>query len=166
MLNPHILFEERQYVGYNIHAFLRRFFIGFFCIAIYFLSDEKDKTAELFIMLGVMTFVISVLLLLVLHLHTMVFDDHIIIEGYWGRRKVKINFNNIVKVEKGRYSKFWLNSPVYNLHLKKAVRFYTYGNTVIKLTDSHGLVYVIGTQKPERLCLIIERRLSDLANPK
>jgi hypothetical protein len=41
-----------------------------------------------------------------------------------------------------------INNPVYNLHKKGTIRFYSYGKYAVKLTDKDGLVYLIGSQDP------------------
>src|SRR5581483_9645085 len=142
MANEYPLFEEKQYVGYNKHALIRRCVVAIFCLAVYIYSPQY-KNADLFLLLGILIVAVSFIMLFVLHLHTIVHADFLILESYWGSRKIKITFNNIVKVEMGHYSKFFFNSPVYNLHLKKTIRFYTYGNNVVKLTDRHGMAYVV-----------------------
>jgi hypothetical protein len=59
---------------------------------------------------------------------------------------VKIDLNSIVKAEIGQYSRYLFNNPVYNLHSKGAIRFYTSGNDAIHLTDRDGLLYIIGSR--------------------
>jgi hypothetical protein len=44
-----------------------------------------------------------------------------------------------------------LNNPVYNLHIKGTIRFYSSGNSAVQLTDKEGLIYKIGTQQQESL---------------
>jgi hypothetical protein len=44
-----------------------------------------------------------------------------------------------------------LNNPVFNLHLKGLVRFYTGGNEAVEITPKNGDPYRIGTQKPVEL---------------
>jgi len=40
---------------------------------------------------------------------------------------------------------------VYNLHKNGKIRFYAGGKEAVWLTDRDGLVYIIGTHKPEAL---------------
>ena len=70
-----------------------------------------------------------------------------ILDGLWTTRLVKIDLNSIVKIEKGIYSTYFLNNPVYNLHRNGTIRFYAGGKDAIKLTDRDGLTYIIGTQR-------------------
>ena len=75
-------------------------------------------------------------------------------------RLVKIDLRRIVKVEQVKYSKYFLNRPVYNLHKKGKIRFFTRGNEAVQLTDEHGLKYIIGTQQPNLLRETIQNQLS------
>lgn len=157
------LFEEKQYIGFNRYSILRRLVLAIFCFVAYFYSEERELKGDLFFFLGIAILVISILALFVLHLHTRVFPDHIILDGLWTTRKVKIALDKIVKAETAEYSKYFLNNPVYNLHIKGTIRFYTGGKHAINLTDSDGLVYRIGTQKPEEFLRVIQPLLKKSA---
>ena len=111
---------------------------------------------DLFFWLGIAVIVLSILLLFVLHIKISVFKNFIVLDGLWTTRKVKIDLKNIVKVERTTYSKYHLNNPVFNLHLKGMVRFYTGGNDCVDITDSDGLPYRIGTQRPGELEFILK----------
>lgn len=81
-----------------------------------------------------------------LHFSTTVENKSIRLSGLWTARVVKIDLNGIVKAEKGIYSRYLFNNPVYNLHTKGTIRFYAAGNDAIHLTDRDGMVYIIGSQ--------------------
>jgi hypothetical protein len=81
-----------------------------------------------------------------LHFRTRILNKSILLDGLWTTRLVKIDLNSIVKVEKGEYSRYLFNNPVYNLHTKGTIRFFASGNNAIFLTDRDGLVYIIGSQ--------------------
>ncbi|MNT86912.1 hypothetical protein D3C72_2272600 [compost metagenome] len=89
----------------------------------------------------------------------MIADKKIIIDGLWSARKVVIDLNSIVKVRKDSYSSFSLNNPVYNLHRKGSIRFYSSGKDAIVLTDRDGLEYYIGTQRPNEMYLVIQEEM-------
>jgi hypothetical protein len=72
---------------------------------------------------------------------------------------VKIDLNSIVNAEKGKYSNYLLNNPVYNLHRNGTIRFYAGGKDAVKLTDRDGLVYIIGTQKQTELYNAIKEEM-------
>ncbi len=72
-----------------------------------------------------------------------------------------IDINSIKSCERVRYSKYFLNRSVYNLHLKGSIRFFTRGNDAVKLTDKDGQVYLIGSQKVEELERIIQNKLNN-----
>ena len=69
--------------------------------------------------------------------------------------KVKIDLGSIVEIKKVKYSKYLLNRPVYNLHFKNKIRFFTQGNDALELTDKDGLKYRIGSQKSDELYTIL-----------
>ena len=66
----------------------------------------------------------------------------------------------MISVQKVRYSKFFLNKSVYNLHYKGTIRFFTRGSDAVKLTDKDGQIYLIGSQKSEELARVIHQKLS------
>ena len=156
-MNKH--FEEKQFLGYNQFNLMIRLIIAGGCLFSFFFSDDtiKDDTANLFLILGISVLFISVLLFLVLHIKTEVIDKFIIISGFWTARVVKIDLRNIVNCEKVKYSKFSLRRPVYNLHLKGKVKFFTHGNWAVELTDTEGLKYRIGSQRSDELTKVINK---------
>lgn len=155
-----ILFEEKQYLGYNKLALLRNLVFVLFCFLAYFWTEEREENGKLFFVVGVSILVLSIIFLYVKHLHTKVYQGSVVLDGIWTTRKVKIDLNGIVKAEPSPYSQYWLNNPVYNLHIKGVVRFYTMGKDALKLTDKDGLVYLIGTQKAEELFRIVNSQLN------
>ena len=72
---------------------------------------------------------------------------------------MKLNNKIIVKVEKGKYSRYFLNNPVYNLHQKGTIRFYTSGSDAIHLTDRDGLVYIIGSRHADEFLRAIHEEM-------
>ena len=152
-------YEEKQFLGYNLFNLLVRTVIAGGCLISYFFSPTTivDDSSDLFLILGISVLFISVLLFFVLHLKTEVSGNFLILNGFWTTRKVKIDLNNIVAYEKVKYSKLLLNRPIYNLHLKGKIKFYTHGNWAVELTDKEGLKYRIGSQRPDELCEVIKK---------
>jgi len=150
-MTEEILFEEKQYLGYNPLSLFRRLLLSLFCFALYWWKIHNDKKGDLFFWLGSGILVISMVLLFVLHMRISVNKQSIVLSGLWTTRKVKISLNEIVKLERKQYSHLHLNNPVFNLHLKGTIRFYTGGNEAVELTDRQGQVYRIGTQRPHEL---------------
>jgi hypothetical protein len=148
MIEDKILFQEKQYLGYNKYSLIRRMVLALFCFVAYWWTRHNGQNGNIFFLVGVAILFISLVSLLVLHLKTTVYNHCIVLDGLWTTRKVKIDLDNIVKVERMRYSKYHLDSPVYNLHLKGTVRFYTGGKEAVEITDQDGLTYRIGTQRP------------------
>jgi len=146
------IFEEKQYLGFNKLSIIRRTVLAIFCFLLYFFNnDPDDQSVEFIFFVGVLILVLSVILFFVLHLQTRVVNGSLILEGLWTARKVKIDLASIALVERIDYSRYLFNRPVYNLHRKGKIRFFTQGSHAIQLTDKDGLIYIIGTQHPAEL---------------
>ncbi|MEI6817702.1 MAG: hypothetical protein WCL14_13920 [Bacteroidota bacterium] len=155
------LFEEKQYLGYNKYAIMRQLVLAIFCFIAYQITDKSLR--DIFFVIGMALLVISIMLLFILHMHITVYENSIIIDGLWTSRKVKIDINSIASIEKTVYSKYTLNNPVYNVHSNGVIKFYSGGhNEAVKITDRDGLIYLIGSQKSEIICNIVE----DILNKK
>lgn len=139
-------FIEKQYLGREFIPITIRLVMSMFCFAAYFFTDQRSN--DLLVVLGFAILVISIILGFLLHFRTRVINKSILLDGLWTTRLVKIDLNSIVKAEKGEYSRYLFNNPVYNLHTKGTIRFYTGGKEAIHLTDRDGLVYIIGSQHP------------------
>jgi hypothetical protein len=145
------LYEEKQYLGYNPLSLMRRMLLSLFCFGLYWWKINNNQKGDLFFWLGMGIIGISIILLFILHMKINVYQRSIVLDGLWTTRKVKIDLSNIVKVERAKYSKYHLNNPAFNLHYKGTIRFYAGGNEAIELTDRDGLMYRIGTQRPNEL---------------
>ena len=154
-------YTEKQYLGLNKMSFFRRMALSIFCFLAYYWSENHDKSGDLFFFLGISILVISALLVFVLHFETRIIKDSIILDGLWTSRKVKIDVNSLQSAEIVKYSRFFLNRSVYNLHFKGSIRFFTRGKDAVKLTDKDGQVYLIGSQKVEELERIIQNKLNN-----
>ena len=152
-------FTEKQYLGLNKMSFFRRMALSIFCFLAYYWSE--NQSGDLFFFLGISILVISALLVFVLHFETRIIKDAIILDGLWTSRKVKIDVNSLQSAEIVKYSRFFLNRSVYNLHFKGSIRFFTRGKDAVKLTDKDGQVYLIGSQKVEELERIIKNKLNN-----
>jgi hypothetical protein len=175
-VHEEILFEEKQYIGYNKWAIIWRTVLALFCFLLYYWSENPkpvdvtvieipsspvgEDSGQLFFLMGLVLMLLSLILIFVLHLHTKIVGNNLILDGLWTSRKVKIDLNNIVEVKKVRYSKYFLNRPVYNLHFKNKIRFFTQGNDAIEITDKDGLKYRIGSQKANELKNILNRLIA------
>ena len=152
-------FEEKQYLGYNKFNLFIRLFIALGAFMSYFASDSKDETSNLFLVIGLGILLISLLSFFVLHLKTQLRGDILELDGFWTTRKVKIDLKNIVKSEVVKYSKILFNRPVYNLHIRGKVKYFTHGNYAVELTDKDGLRYRIGSQRFEELNGLINEKI-------
>jgi hypothetical protein len=152
-------FIEKQYLGLNKMSLTRRMSLAIFCFIAYYWRENHDKAGELYFFIGIGIMVISMLLFFILHFETKVINGSIILDGLWTSRKVKIDTTSIVSAKKVKYSKYFLNRSVYNLHLKGTIRFYTRGVDAVELIDKDGLIYLIGSQKAEELARVINIKL-------
>ena len=139
-------FIEKQYIGREFIPITIRLVMAMFCFAAYFFTDIEEKNNDLLVIVGFAIIIISIIMGFLLHFRTRVQNKSIMLDGLWTTRLVKIDLNSIVKVEKGQYSKYLFNNPVYNLHNKGTIRFFASGNDALFLTDRDGLVYIIGSQ--------------------
>lgn len=167
------LFEEKQYIGYNKWAMLWRSVLALFCFLLYYWSENPkpvdvsgitippspvgENSGQLFFLMGVFIMLLSVAMIFVLHVHTRVINNSLMLDGLWTSRKVKIDLSSITEVKKVHNTTYILNPPIYNLHFKNKIHFYTQGNDSVELTDKDGLKYSIGTQKAEELCNLLQK---------
>jgi hypothetical protein len=156
-MSNEIFFEEKQYLGYNPLSLFRRLLLALFCFALYWWKIHNERNGDLFFWLGIGIVTISMLMLFILHMRIFVDKESIVLSGLWTTRKVKISLNNIARIERRKYSHLHFNNPVFNLHIKGTIRFYTGGNEAIELTDRGGQVYRIGTQRPAELEQILRK---------
>jgi ABC-type transport system involved in multi-copper enzyme maturation permease subunit len=153
--NPEVLFEERQFIGTNKSSLSLRIFLALFCFVAYYYTDVPEINGDLFFVVGIAILVISVILLFITHIHTRISGGMLTLDGFPGSRKVEIPVDSITKAEKTRYSTYFINNPVYNLHRSGIVKFYTGGKDAIRLTDREGKQYLIGTHKPEEFLRVV-----------
>lgn len=144
-----ILFEEKQYLGFNPYSISRRMVLAIFCFVAYYYTENREENADLLFVLGIFILIVSVVLLFVKHLHIIITENSIILKGMRKTRLVKIDRSSIVNVEKTIYSNYHLNNPAFNVHSKNTIKFYSGGKDAIRLTDREGMNYLIGTYKPE-----------------
>ncbi|HMG08638.1 MAG TPA: hypothetical protein VK609_09025 [Mucilaginibacter sp.] len=152
-------FVEKQYLGREFIPITIRLVLAMFCFAAYFFTDERERNGDLLVVVGFAIIIISIIMGFLLHFGTRVENKSILLNGLWTARLVKIDLNSIVKVEKGSYSRYLFNNPVYNLHTKGTIRFYAAGNDAIHLTDRDGLLYIIGSQHANEFLRAIQEEM-------
>lgn len=138
-------FTEKQYLGRDFIPITIRLALAILCFAVYFFTFERERNGDLLLVVGFGILVISILMGFMLHFRIRVVNKSVLIDGLWTTQLVKIDLNSITHIEQKPYSRYILNNPVYNLHKKGTVRFYTGGNCAVHLTDRDGLVYIIGS---------------------
>lgn len=151
-MNTQVRFEEKQYLGHDKAWISVRLILALFCFVAFYFTPEHDLVSQqIFFGVGCLIVIITVVMMYMIQFRTQVTNRSVLISGLWSSRLVKIDLAGIKKIEKKRYSKFFFNNPVYNLHKNGKIRFYAEGNDAIWLTDNTGLIYIIGTQKQEEL---------------
>ena len=163
-MSSELLYTETQYLGSNKYSLNRRLVLAIFCFLMYFFSEQNPeigigKTANYLFIMGLFVLILSAVLMLVLFLKTEVSNGSLVLDGLWTSRKVKLDLSNIFSIKPVRYSRFFLNRPVYNLHRKGTIRFYCSGRKAVELVDKDGLIYLIGTQKQEELALALNKAI-------
>ena len=152
-------FLEKQYIGRDYIRICIRLVMAAFCFAVYVYERDRDNTQDLFLVVGFGIIGISILLLFLIQYKIIITNKSVIIDGLWTAKKVKIDLNSIVQVRKDTYSNYLFNNPVYNLHRKGSIRFYSSGKDAVVLTDRDGLEYYIGTQRPNEMYLVIQAEM-------
>lgn len=152
-------FLEKQYIGRDYIRICIRLVMAAFCFAAYVYERDRDNTQDLFIVVGFGIIGVSIALLFLIQYKTIIDHKKIIIDGLWTAKKVVIDLNTITAVRKDTYSNYFFNNPVYNLHRKGSIRFYSSGKDVIVLTDNDGFEYYIGTQRPNEMYLVIQSEM-------
>ncbi|MBS1652359.1 MAG: hypothetical protein JSU07_10145 [Bacteroidetes bacterium] len=172
-----ILFEEKQYLGQNRLSIFIRLILALFCFLGYYWSEnpkpvevgrikigsypiEYSESGIIFFVVGVCVLLISSVLVFVLHTHTKIYKDYILLDGYFHSRRVKISINGLKSLRKGKYKKSLFRTSVYNLHNNGIIRFYTYGEDFIELTDDADFTYRIGSQKINELYRVLNQQIS------
>lgn len=148
-------FLEKQYIGRDYIRICIRLIMAAFCFAAYVYERDRDRTQDLFLVVGFGIIGVSIALLFLIQYQIVVDHKKMIIKGLWSAKRVEIDLNAIVKVRKDTYSSYLFNNPVYNLHRKGSIRFYSSGKDAVVLTDTDGFEYYIGTQRPNELYLVI-----------
>ena len=152
-------FLEKQYIGRDYIRICIRLLMAAFCFGAYVYERDRDNTQDLFLVVGFGIIGISIILLFMIQYKIIIHNKSMIIDGLWTAKKVKIDLNSIVNVRKDTYSNYLFNNPVYNLHRKGSIRFYSSGKDAVVLTDRDGLEYYIGTQRPNELYLVIQAEM-------
>ena len=153
---------EKQYIGRDYVRIFIRLIMAAFCFAAYVYERDRDNTQDLFLVVGFGIIGVSMLLLFLIQYEIIVDNGSMILDGLWTTKRVKIDLNSIVDVRKATYSRYFFNNPVYNLHTKGTIRFYSSGKDAVVLTDRDGLEYFIGTQRPNELFLVIKEEMRNL----
>ena len=151
-------FEEFQFLGYNRFGTSRRLIVALFCFLFYFFSEEPaDPSRDLFFYLGVIMLLITVTAMFIPHCTIRVSHGKLQLKGPVSFRSVEIDLDGVDVVNVVDYSRFQLNRPVFNLHRKNLVRFYTFGKQAVEFETPNGERIRLGTQRPQALATAIRK---------
>lgn len=150
------LFDEKQYLGRDMTWISVRLILALFCFIAYYVNFDQVVSRQLFFIVGAGILVVSIIMLYLISYRTVVHDRTITLTGLWTSNPLTIDLSTIRKVEVKPYSRFVFNSVVYNLHKNNKIRFYSGGKDALWLTDTNGLTYVIGSQRPQEFKKAIE----------
>ncbi|MBK0381360.1 hypothetical protein I5M32_00180 [Pedobacter sp. SD-b] len=154
-------FHENQYLGRDYNYISIRMVMAIFCFLAYYWTENRERNGDLLLVVGCGILVVSIIMLFMIHYRTIVNNKSVVLNGLWTTRLVKIDLNSIIKIEKIKYSSYFLNNPVYNLHRNGTIRFYAGGKDALKLVDRDGLVYIIGTQKQSEFYNAVKEEMTN-----
>jgi hypothetical protein len=126
----------------------------------YYPALDLPNSGTMFFLAGIFILILSIALTYVLHTHTRVYNDYILIDGFWTARRVKISLHTIIHIRKSRYKKHIFRRAVYNLHSKGIIRFYTSGREFVELKDDSGFTYRIGSQRTPELYSLLKKQIA------
>jgi hypothetical protein len=168
-----VLFDEKQYLGYNKYSIVRRTIFAIFCFVLYYWSENPkavnvgaisigpypvqhiERSGQLFFLFGLGVLFLSILLIFVLHLHTRVSTSGVSLSGFWMSRRVFIPVSELKGAKKVRFKETIVNHPSYHHYFKGKIRFYSRGNEAVDVTRNDGLIYRIGSQRAGELLAAI-----------
>ena len=150
---------EKQYIGRDYIRICIRLVMSAFCFAAYVYERDRDRTQDLYLVVGFGIIGVSIALLFLIQYKIVIENKRIVIDGLWTATRVEIDLSTIKNVRKDVYSNYFFNNAVYNLHRKGSIRFYSSGKDVVVLTDAEGFEYYIGTQRPNEMYLVIQEEM-------
>ena len=177
-----VLFEERQYLGYNKYSIVRRTIFAIFCFVLYYWSENPkpvnvgsirigaypaghiEGSGHLFFLLGLGVLLLSILLIFVVHLRTRLTSESLLIRGFLKTRRIEIPIKEISEVKKVRFKETLVNRPSYHHYFKGKIRFYSRGNEAVELRRHDGTIYRIGSQRADELLKAIRESMSYFKN--
>lgn len=155
-----IKFMEKQYLGRNSYGLSRRVVMIIFCFIAHFYSEEHNSSTGLFLLVGVFTLTLSVLLVFI-PLYTVSLSEGNLHLISLRKKVVNIPVRLIKRAEVLPYSPYHLNNPVFNVKDKEEYKFYAEGSKALLLNLEGGNVLRIGVRNAELLLSEIKKMQSD-----
>ncbi|MEX2597220.1 MAG: hypothetical protein WEC59_09870 [Salibacteraceae bacterium] len=150
-------FHEKQYLGYNRFGIIRRTVIALFCLVFYYAAEADDQMKSAFFILAVAILFMSLVSILIQHLETRLEGSTLTLIGPMTFKKVQLDLTDIKNLTVKPYSRLILNRPLFNLHRKNSLRFYTHGKWCVEFETKDGDVITLGTQRPDGLKEILSK---------
>jgi|GEM_PF-59026 len=180
-MQSNIYFKEKQYLGLNFFSIIVRTTIAVFCFVAYYWSEnpnpvytdignfrigsypakEIPKSGELFFLMGNFILFFSLLLIFITHLKITINQQYIIIERLWSKSRIKIDVHTINYVKAIEINNVYLQRPVFNLHKKDTIKFYTSGDEAVELVDKDNTRYYIGINKAGEFAQVVEKLMRE-----
>ncbi len=154
-------YQEKQYLGFNRFGIMRRTVIALFCLIFYYASEVDDQTKNVFFLLAIVVLVLSLVSMMIQHLETRLEGSKLTLIGPMTFKKVELEMDGLRALEVKPYSKFLLNRPMFNLHRKESIRFFTYGKWCVEFETKNGERITLGTQRPQGLYEILSKFLAE-----
>lgn len=154
-------YHERQYLGFNRFGIIRRTVIALFCLIFYYASETDDEMKDLFFLLAIVILALSLISMLIQHLETRLDGSTLTLIGPMTFKKVTLDVEGLQSLEVKPYSRLRLNRPMFNLHRKGSIRFFTYGKWCVEFVTKDGERIRLGTQRPNGLKEILSKFQAD-----
>ncbi len=160
-MNDTILFEEKQYIGFNRITVTRNLVLVLFCFIAYYWTENREINGDIFFYPGCAILLFHILSLFITHIHIWVTPEIIQLKGVGVARNVIIPIHKIRSIGKVKYSPFVINNPVFNLHRQGVIKFYSTGTEAIRIETDDNTTYLIGTQKADELFRLLNHQIAD-----
>lgn len=157
-MDNNLLFEEKQFLGFNSYSIARRMVLAIFCFVSFYYSENRMENADALFLIGILILILSIILLFVKHLYIYIDSQVLTIQGTWKKQLVRIPLTDIINIEKTIYSKYHMNNPAFNVHVDNEIRFYTTGHDAVKVGLKSGYILIIGTTKAEELFRVLKEQ--------
>jgi hypothetical protein len=158
-MSHEIKFKEVHYLGRNSYGLSRRLVMMVFCFIAHFYSEEKGNIDGVFIIVGLVILLLSIVLWYVPY-YTIELQNNSLSIISSRKKVVTLPLKVITHVETGIYNRFHLNNPVFNVLNNGEYKFYAEGRKALLLNLEGGNRFKIGMKRPEILYTEIKKSMA------